>query len=170
MALPQRKRMRLKGYDYSNAGCYFVTICTHNKKKLFGDVERLNSIGAIIDEEINNIPTYYDDVKIDKYIIMPDHVHILLKIGCDALPNDDDVIINEVLNKTEHHKLDRIVGLFKAGATRRIHQFEPDIVVWQRSFYDHIVTNKNEYNEIWNYIDTNPIRWEIKHGIDSMNI
>ncbi len=170
MELPKRKRMRLSGFDYSTAGCYFVTICTYNGKHLFGDGEQLSEIGTIIDEEIKNIPTHYSDVKIDNYVVMPNHVHILLTIGCDALPNNDETVLKEITGKSEHHKLDRVIGLFKAGATRRIHQYEPDLKIWQKSYFDHIIKNKQDYNETWDYIDANPIRWKIKYNIVSIDI
>ncbi len=169
MPLPQRKRVRLKGYDYSSAGCYFITICTHNGLLLFGNGEKLNDFGEIVDDEIQKISTRYCDVKVDNYVIMPNHIHLLITIGCDALPNNDETVLSEVTGKSEHSKLDGIIGLFKAGVSRRIHKIE-DVVVWQRSYYDHIIKNENDYNETWDYIDANPIRWRLKYKIVSLNI
>ncbi len=169
MSLPQRKRMRLKGYDYSSTGCYFVTICTHNGLLLFGNGEKLNDFGEIVDDEIQKISTRYCDVKVDNYIVMPNHIHLLITIGCDALSNDDETVLSEVTGKSEHSKLDEIIGLFKAGVSRRIHKIE-DVVVWQRSYYDHIIKNEKDYNETWDYIDANPIRWKLKYNIVSLNI
>lgn len=85
MSLPKRKRMRLSGYDYSTPGCYFVTICTHNGNHIFGDGKKLSEFGIIVDDGIKNIPMRYSDIKIDNYTVMPNHVHILLTIGCDEL-------------------------------------------------------------------------------------
>ena len=169
MSLPERKRMRLNGYDYSTPGCYFVTICTHNWNYIFGDGENLSECGVIVDEEIKKIPAHYSDIKIDNYVVMPNHVHILLTIGCDALPNNEKTIFNEVLGKSEHQKLDKVVGLFKAGVTRRIHRRIPDLKIWQKSYYDHIIKNEKDYNETWDYIDANPIRWKIKYGYVDVN-
>ncbi len=171
MSLPQRKRMRLNGYDYSSSGCYFVTICTHNGLLLFGDGKNLSSIGEIVDNEIQKISNHYTDVKIDNYIVMPDHIHMMITIGCETLKNNDDTIINEVLGKISHSRLETIVGLFKSGVTREIHKIRPDITkIWQKSFYDHIIKNEKDYNETWDYIDANPIRWQLKYNIVSLNI
>ena len=170
MSLPKRKPMRLKGYDYSTPGCYFVTICTYNGEHIFGDGETLNEFGAIVDDEIKNISSHYLDIKIDNYVVMPNHVHILLTIGCEALPNDKEAILNEVLGRNKHEKLDRVIGLFKAGVTRKLHQLKPDLKIWQKSYYDHIIKNQNDYNETWDYIDANPIRWKLKYNIISTNI
>ena len=166
MTLPQRKRNRLKYYDYSSAGCYFVTICTHNGEWLFGNGNELSKAGKIVDEQIQAIETHYPDVKIDNYIIMPNHIHLLITIGCDAMPADDDSVCNEVLGNSKHNGLEKIVGLFKSGVTREVHKAEPQISkIWQRSYFDHIIIGKKEYNEIWDYIDANPIRWQIKYNI-----
>ncbi len=165
MTLPQRKRNRLKHYDYSSAGCYFVTICTHNGEWLFGDGNELSKAGKIVDEQILAIETHYPDAKSDNYIIMPNHIHLLLTIGCDAMPVNDDSICSEVLGKSKHNSLEKIVGLYKFGVTREIHKAEPQMLkIWQRSYFDHIIVSKKEYNEIWDYIDANPIRWQIKYN------
>ena len=171
MALPQRKPMRLKGYDYSSAGCYFVTICTHEGLFLFGDGEKLNSFGEIVDCEIQKISSRYSDVKIDNYIIMPNHIHMMVTIGCEKLSNDDDTIINEIIGNERHSHLKTIVGLFKSGVTKEIHRISPETdKIWQKSYYDHIIKNQKDYNETWDYIDANPIRWKIKYNIVSLNL
>ena len=171
MSLPQRKRMRLNGYDYSSSGCYFVTICTHNGLLLFGDGENLSLLGKTADNEIQKISEHYTDVKIDNYIVMPNHIHMMITIGCDTLKNDEDTITDEILGKLSHSRLETIVGLFKSGVTREIHKMCPDITkIWQKSFYDHIIKNEKDYNETWDYIDANPIRWKLKYNIVSLNI
>ena len=164
MALPKRKKMRLFDYDYSNSGCYFVTICTHNQENIFRTNGYLNCFGLIVDEEISAIRQRYDDVKIDNYIIMPNHLHLLVTIGCDALTDDEDTLLNEILGKNVHSDLNVIIGLFKSGVSKRIHHIKPALKVWQRSYFDHIVNNSREYDEMWDYIEANPIRWEIKYG------
>ena len=115
--LPKRKRIRLKNFDYSTAGCYFVTICTHNQNKIFRTNGMLNAVGLIVNEEIVTLREKYSDVKIDNYVIMPNHIHLLITIGCDALPDDEDVLLNEVLGKNKHSDLKVIIGLFKSGIT-----------------------------------------------------
>lgn len=165
MKLPQRKRLRLKGYDYSTPGCYFVTMLTHNRVPLFWVGDKLSAFGNIVENDILSIPTHFNDVKVDNYIVMPDHIHLLITIGCDALKNDETVLLNELLGKNLHSKLDVIIGSLKSGITRKIHMITPDITVWHKSYFDHIIKNENDYNETWDYIDANPIRWKIKHGI-----
>ena len=163
MHLIQRKRLRLKDFDYSSAGCYFVTISTYNKAKLFWDYDEINDVGRIAENNIKLINSHFKDVKVDNYIVMPDHIHILITIGCDVLEGDD-ILLKEVLGQNSHPKLEIVVGSLKSGITREIHKLKPGINVWQKSFFDHIITNEKEYNEIWDYIDANPIKWKIKYG------
>ena len=87
MELPYRKSIRLKEYDYSQNGAYFITICTHNRERIFGDIVgqglcscRLSPIGEIINNEILNIEKRYMGIKIDKYVIMPNHIHLIIQI------------------------------------------------------------------------------------------
>ena len=84
MELPKRKLPRLAGYDYSNQNYYFVTICVHDKKNLFGETDALNIIGKIAETELLNISNHFDGVIIDKYVIMPNHIHAIIIIGCNV--------------------------------------------------------------------------------------
>ncbi len=152
MTEPNRKPTRLQDFDYSNNGYYFITICTHNKKHIFGCVDhnsiRLNTFGRIAAEEIDNIPRHYQSIEIPKYVVMLNHIHAIVAV-----------------NSTERSRpfpttIPTIMGLYKSGVSKRIHMYEPDIDVWQRSFYDHIIRNENEYLRVWQYIDENPLKWE----------
>ncbi len=165
MSLHQRKPMRLRGFDYSTPGCYFVTILTHNRQKMFWDYDRLNNFGCIVENDILSIPQHFNDVKIDNYVIMPDHIHLLITIACDALGDSDELLLNELLGKNTHTKLDVVIGSLKSGITRKIHENVPGIRVWHKSYFDHIIKNQKDYNETWDYIDANPIRWKIKYGM-----
>ncbi|MBQ7115767.1 MAG: hypothetical protein IJN94_05075 [Clostridia bacterium] len=165
MALHQRKRMRLEAFDYSSPGCYFVTILTHNRSKLFWDYDKLNDSGHIVEEDILSLSEHFKDVKIDNFIVMPDHIHLMITIGCDALDDSDEVLLKELLCENTHSKLNVIVGSLKSGITRKIHKLKPEINVWHKSYYDHIIKNQKDYNETWDYIDANPIRWKIKYGM-----
>ncbi len=140
MGLPDRKPQRLKGYDYSNKNLYFVTICTHNKIHLFGNISELNDIGKIAENELLKIPSHFDCVQIDKYVIMPNHIHAMIAIN----------------HSDERPLLSTIVGLYKSGVSKRIHEFMPDITIWQKSFYDHIIRDEQSYRSIWQYIEDNP--------------
>lgn len=146
-----RKSLRLRGYDYAAAGHYFVTICTKGREMLLscvgaghlaGPTVTLTAHGRIVEAFIQAIPGAYSGVTVDKYMIMPNHVHLLLGLvqgpaGCPA-PTD----------------IPRIVGALKSLTSRKA-----GMPLWQRSYYDHIIRNESDYLRIWNYIDTNPARW-----------
>ena len=83
MELPNRKKLRLEGFDYSSENYYFVTVCTYNKVKLFGEPSNLSNFGKIAKEDLLSIADHYNGIKIDKYVIMPNHIHAIIVIGCD---------------------------------------------------------------------------------------
>ena len=157
MERPKRKQMRLNNYDYSTKNYYYVTSCTANKNKLIGSVaEELNQVniklsnyGESVKIELECIPVHFEGVYIDKYVIMPDHLHVIIVIGCDG----------ENERSRSFPTLATIVGLFKSGASKRIHQINPELKVWQKSYYDTIIRNEQGYLEICNYIDDNPYKW-----------
>lgn len=150
--LPERKRIRLKQYDYSTSGAYFITICTADKNKIFwnrvgADTIRpdnvpLSAVGKIVQQAINQIPTHYANITVDKYCIMPDHVHLLLRIHSDS----NGRIISAPTVST-------VVGSLKRWVAKETGQ-----AIWQKSFYDHCIRNKNDYDEIWRYIENNPLK------------
>ena len=150
MTLPVRKKLRLENYDYSSDGYYFVTICTHNREKLFGKITNdnntveLNPVGKIVDYHIRNIEKHYENIRIDKYTVMPNHIHLIVVIGC-----------NFELNSTRNPNLSYIIGLFKSGVAKEIGKS-----VWQKRFHDHVIRNEKTYLKIWEYIDTNPLKWK----------
>ncbi|MEG2378114.1 MAG: transposase, partial [Clostridia bacterium] len=130
---------------------YFVTICTHNKLHLFCDANKLNTWGEIAKTELLNISNHFEGVRIDKYVIMPNHIHTIIVIGCG--------------DKCQPLKppptLSTIVGLYKSGVSKRIHEIRPNIIIWQKSFNDRIIRNEQGYHEAWKYIDENPSKREI---------
>ena len=146
---PQRKNTRLPEYDYSLNGAYFITVCTHNRRKILSDVVgeglcalpkiRLSGLGQIIHNCIEYINTYHF-VRVDSYVIMPDHIHLLISI-----------------NAPEGHRgpsLQHIMQQFKSYTTHKAKR-----KFWQRSFYDHIVRNEDDLKDINDYIVANPIMW-----------
>ena len=153
--LPVRKNIRLKKYDYASNGGYFITICSENKKRIFWDenvgancvrlaVYKLSEYGNIVDREIKSIGGIYGSIiRIDKYVIMPNHIHMILII--DDFNNGRTQFAPTV---------SRIIKQFKGAVTKKIGKS-----IWQRSFYEHIIRNEVEYAEIWNYIDSNPHKW-----------
>ena len=144
MKYPVRKSTRIPYYDYSNNNYYFVTICTFDKKCIFGSTKELSCYGKIAADSIMEIEKHYSDVRIEKFVVMPNHIHIIIVIDGD------------------HHSTDlnTIVGAYKSGVSRKIHAMDSLIRVWQRSFHDHIIRDQKDYERIWSYIDTNPMRWD----------
>ncbi len=115
MDLPKRKPTRLKNYDYSENGYYFITICSKNKGKLFGNIAKddtpkilLSEIGIIAECELLNIEKHYDNVKIDKYVIMPNHIHIIIQITERINPFPTAI----------KYDISNIIGKYKAAVTR----------------------------------------------------
>jgi Transposase and inactivated derivatives len=147
---PIRKLPRLSKYNYSSGGYYFITICTHNKSNLFYYADNLNKMGKIAKAELENIPLRFEDVSVDKYVVMPNHIHCIMVIECGA--------------KAERSRpfptLSTVIGLYKSGVSRQIHKLHPTIKVWQKSFHDHIIRNEEDYLSIWQYIDDNPTKWD----------
>lgn len=150
MNFPDRKLPRLSGFDYSSPNYYFVTICTHNRKLIFGTTDSLNELGLIAESELVGIEKHYSNVRLDKYVIMPNHVHAIIAI--------DEV---ETERSRPFPTLSTIVGLYKSGVSKRIHEIYPNAVVWQKSFYDKVIRNEAAYLEVWQYIDENPLKWEL---------
>ena len=143
MAYYKRKSPRIPGFDYSSSNYYFITICTHEHQCIFGLPNCLNQMGIIAETEIMNLSVHYETVLIDKFVVMPNHIHciVVLDAGADT-------------------GLDVVVGLFKSGVTRQIHKIDPDCKVWQRSFHERIIRSRQEYEKIWNYVEHNVAKWE----------
>ncbi|MDD6188415.1 MAG: transposase [Clostridiales bacterium] len=149
MELPKRKKHRLPDFDYSSENYYFVTICTYAKKCLFGKAGKLNALGRLAEQVLITVPQHRKGVKIDKYVIMPNHVHAIIVIGCDP----------EIKLKEGFPSLSTIVGSYKSAVSREIHRLKPELTVWQESFHEHVIRNDHDYRNIWLYIDQNPISW-----------
>lgn len=158
MELPIRKQNRACDFDYSQNGAYFVTICTFDRKMILSQIVGdgfpvPNAIGIIAEEMIRQIPNKYPNVRVDKYVIMPDHIHILLMIDSG----------NEAAN--HYPTLGNIIEWYKYQVTKQANQLSgiPGERIFQRSYYDHIIRNRNDYLEIWQYIDDNPRKWLYQH-------
>ena len=154
--LPKRKHIRTEDYDYSTPGAYFITVCTANREKIFrsdcrGELRSpvnvpLSEVGMIVDKEINKINTVYDAVRVDKYCIMPDHIHFIISINADA---DGRTQFAPTIS--------RVIKQFKGSITKQVGR-----PIWQKSFYDHGIRNQLDYNEIWQYIENNPLKYALK--------
>ena len=144
MDLPKRKSPRIPEYDYSTPNYYFITICTANKKCIFGKPGILNRFGKLAEDCLLKISAINPDVRIDKYVIMPNHVQVIMVITDDGCQKN----------------IPQIVGQYKMAVTKKIRSIHPEMQVWQRSFHDHIVRNQERYELIWMYIENNPLKWE----------
>ena len=149
-----RKHNRLEYYDYSQNGAYFVTICTKDRKPVLsaivGDGFPVpKPIGEMSEEYIRRISEHYPNVTVDRYVIMPDHIHILLRI--DGTGNPSPTMGN-------------VVGWYKYQVTKQANLLlnTPGEKLFQRSYYDHVIRNQRDYDEIWKYIENNPGKWIMK--------
>jgi len=151
MNLPTRKSPRLKGYDYSNENYYYVTLCTHAKKCIFGAADQLNAFGKIARQELVDISSHFNGIQIDKFVIMPNHIHAIIIVGC----------VDDIEKVKPFPTLSLIIGLYKSGVTKKIHDINPETEVWQKSFYDEVIRCEQGYRKIWEYIDGNPLLWQL---------
>ena len=161
MEILNRKQNRLAEFDYGQEGAYFVTLCTRNRARLF---QMELSVGnglcavpagnAIIHKWVSEIENKFPGVAIDKYVIMPDHLHLIVTI------------------KERHagRSLPDVMRFFKTMTTNEYIRGIKDGVLtpfdgklWQKSYYDHVIRNQQDYNEIWQYIENNPTKWIMMH-------
>ena len=161
--LPQRKPLRLRQYDYSTPGAYFITFCTHDKKctlsRVVGAIHespetQLTEYGRIVDEVIAGMGTRFP-ATVDGYVVMPNHVHLILMIVDDEALRairESPLQGRSVISKT--------VGYIKMNASRAIRQRYGDAAVWQRGFHDHVIRDQRDYEKIARYVYENPARWQ----------
>ena len=161
--LPKRKHIRIEDYDYSTPGAYFITVCTVNREKIFWSDRRgelcspanvpLSDIGMIVDNEIKKLNSVYDAVRVDKYCIMPDHIHFILSIDTDE---NERTCRGELRSPACAPTISRVMKQFKGSITKQVGR-----PIWQKSFYDHGIRNQQDYDEIWAYIENNPLKYNM---------
>ena len=160
-----RKSIRLKGFGYSNEGMYFITICTYNKEFIFYDLVGagfprplpcLNKYGEVVQEYWDNISNHFKGVEIDEFVIMPNHIHGIIKINPYTNQGGETPPLQ---GKTP--TLGQIVGYFKYQTTKTINQIDttPGRRVWQRNYYEQIIRTELDYFKITQYIKDNPGNW-----------
>jgi putative transposase len=164
----KRKRNRLNEYDYSNAGYYFVTICVNDRMEYFGKVKNsecvLNKYGQIVRQNLENLPHQYPYVSVDYYVIMPNHIHVIIIL---INPSENLAVVTSrglSQDKKPREKiksLSEIIGAFKTMSSKELHQEGLKEFKWQRSFYDRIIRNEMELYQIRKYIEQNPLSLEI---------
>ena len=152
---PTRKRNRLQGYDYSRKGAYFITVCTQNRAELFGHVVGANCVrpftelsetGHTVKHEIETLSSVYPTVYVSEFVIMPNHVHMVIVIDSRDIDGRPQVAPT----------VSRIIKQWKGSITKRL-GFSP----WQKSFHDHVIRNQDDYLRIAQYMENNPAQWQM---------
>jgi REP element-mobilizing transposase RayT len=177
-----RRSIRLKEYDYGTAGAYFVTICTQHRECLFGEivagVMRLNDAGNMIQGVLSKLPVVYIGIEIDEFIVMPNHIHIIIFLntnvgaGPRACPDNEGSTIRLLKGQPRGvaptMSLPDVVHRFKSLTTSRYSYGVKQKAwlpfpgkLWQRNYYEHIIRNEYDLNEIREYILNNPLKWEL---------
>lgn len=153
---PVRKHPRLKEYDYGSEGYYFVTFCVKNMRQILSTVDvgrdalippsvRLSKAGKVTQKYIENINSAYENVKVDKYVIMPNHVHMIIII--EPLPESGGM-------RASRPTLFTVVRSVKTMITRELGHS-----IWQDSYYERVIRGDESYRAAWQYIDDNPAKW-----------
>jgi len=161
LLLRERKLNRLRSYDYSQVGSYYLTICTKNKEEFFGGIRNgkmvLNKYGMIISQQWNWLFKQYLYINKDEYIIMPNHFHAVMQIHSYERGRDRSRPVPTITIK--HKSLSELIGAFKTTSSKQIHNLGCNHFLWQRLFYDRIIRNECEYIAIRQYILDNPKNW-----------
>ena len=184
-----RKSIRLQGYDYSQAGAYFVTMVVQGRECLFGEIVdgemHLNEYGEIVQKWWNEIPIHFPNVELGAFVIMPNHVHGVIWITAERRgevlsprynPNSNnlDAAVAGTSNRDEETQggetpplrkrtLGQIVAYFKYQSTKEMNHIETKNAItkfWQRNYYERIIRNEREMDNIWRYIEANPAQWD----------
>jgi len=150
---PTRKQYRLPNYDYSQNGAYFITICTKGRKSILSQISveasiarpqkiELTKIGVIVDKGIKGIMEHYENVFVDNYVIMPNHIHLIIRIQNN---NGRPMVVPTI---------SRIIQQFKGFVSKQVGN-----PIWQEKSYDHIIRDDYDYMTRYQYIDDNPAKW-----------
>ena len=165
MTPPTRKNLRLKDFDYANAGAYFVTICTHHRQVIFGQIKsgvvELNPYGQHAERAWREIPAHFPDVQLDEFVVMPNHVHGVVFIDSERARHASPL-------RRQAPSLGTVVGAFKSAAARLVNQERatPGMPLWQRNYYEHVIRNEVSLSEIREYIANNPLKWALDKYFD----
>ena len=155
--LHHRRSIRLKEWDYSRPGGYFVTICTNRREAMFGEVRgkkmRLNRYGRIVQQSWKDLPAHYHNTHLDEFIIMPNHVHGIIVVT-------ENTAVGNAMNR---RPLSEIIRALKSFSARRINALRgiTGVPVWQRNYYEHIIRTEEELRRVREYIESNPLKWPL---------
>ena len=154
-----RKANRISGYDYNQNGAYFVTVCTRNRQTVLCDIVGDDAhivpkpYGLVTEKYIRNVP------EIEKYVLMPDLIHMIIRLDSHIVSAYSAAASDDACPRTpSRNKISSIIRSIKTLTTKEI-----GIPIFQRSYYDHVIRNQEDYEEIWQYIDNNPKRWIMTH-------
>ena len=171
-----RQSIRIQGFDYASPGSYFVTIVSHQRSNIFGEVlhgeVKLSPVGKVVERKWQEIPSHFKNISLDVFVIMPNHIHGILNINersdeeahFRSFTIDDVAVLNDpgFPKGPKPQSLGAIIGLFKSAVTKKIHELclLENEKVWQRNYYEHIIWDDEDLNQIIDYIETNPDNWE----------
>jgi REP element-mobilizing transposase RayT len=171
-----RRSIRLKEYDYSQAGGYFVTVCTHGRDCILGDIVednvRLNQFGEIVREEWLRTEQIRPEIRIDEFVVMPNHMHgviIINYVGATRRVVPQNGSTNRKKGDPSGRpygpaarSIGAIIGQFKSIVTKHINSLRKTsfIPIWQRNYYEYVIRDEDDLNRIRQYIIDNPIRWD----------
>ena len=151
--LPKRKRLRMQNFDYSTSGAYFITICTKDRENLFGPVGADSISARMIEKTFLEIIDKYNGVDSPIYVVMPNHFHAIITIlraDMESAPT-----LSEIVQSFKRYSTIEYTKMVKEGILPPFNK-----QIWQRSFYDHVIRNQHDYENIVKYIYENPMRWE----------
>lgn len=180
-----RRSIRLKDYDYAEEGAYFVTICTWNREFLFGEIQHgevvLSKIGKIVQDYWLEIPKHFENVRLDEFVVMPNHIHgiIVLEKRVEYIQplqnqNDENKIVgvqyieptagkSTAQGKYQHvtpKSIGSVIRSYKAIVTRWCRENSLEGLIWQRNYWEHVIRSEETLNKIRGYIIANPAQWE----------
>lgn len=159
----KRKTIRLKHFDYAQGGYYFITICTQNRQCFFGEDgvgaglradPKCNAAGHMIKSAWHQIPHFYNTVELDEFVVMPNHIHGIIKLN--GRPQRDAPTISDIMNRFKSYTTAHYCYGVKHNQWQSF-----DGKLWQRSFYDHVIRNDFDLLRVRQYIRNNPIKWDM---------
>jgi len=169
----RRRSVRLKGYDYSQAGLYFITICTQNGSCLFGYIQNeemiLNDAGKMVEYQWQELISRFDNIKLHEFVVMPNHFHGIVELVGVPLVGTQNVLQPPTKGQPQGiaPTVGEVVGAFKSLSTNdyienvKQNNWQPfEKNLWQRNYYEHIIRNDESYYKISEYVQTNPLKWE----------
>ena len=171
-----RRSTRLKGYDYTQEGAYFITICTFAKQYLFGEIENdqmsLSDYGQIATDCWVKIPTHFPHIELDEFVVMPNHMHGIIvitnsvtNVGAEHVPPSSQHTQSSTnesqIPQSKAGSLSVAIRSYKAAVTRQINNLyhAPAEQFWQRNYHDHIIRDEIALNYLRAYVVNNPASW-----------